>query len=262
MPVSYSEYRVIIMQARKTRTFRRDKLLYGSDGSALRVVAVCFLLGVVLGSFIGAHSVADEAVAVVNSHLVSIIGEPDFADGAATWYRDGTQREPGDSAGTDVPEDYTTHDVSAGTAKGRSSSAALALWDCGKYHLLLVLFAASTFGVLSIPILAAVRGYLLSCTAAAIFVAYPETGIPLGFALVGIPALCTVPSFMLLAVDGLAMARGIRERRRFGLTASSARERRGRELPRNLFICVLSLCLSITLERLLTPALVSLILRA
>ena len=77
-----------------------------------------------------------------------------------------------------------------------------------KFHIFALICATSTLGVATIPALVAVRGYLLSCTAAAIYVGYPGgKGLLINAVVIGLPALITLPCLIIMASDSLTQSR-------------------------------------------------------
>ncbi len=88
-----------------------------------------------------------------------------------------------------------------GSIYGYGTYAGL-LFNCAKYHLIVLLFSTSLLGGLLIPATLAFRGFALSCSAAWMAEAYPETGIALALIALGLPALLTVPSLFVAAQSG------------------------------------------------------------
>jgi hypothetical protein len=129
------------------------------------------------------------------------------------------------------------------------------LWNCTRYHILLLLFASSVLGVLFIPILSVMRGYFLSCTAASILCSYPQGGWLLSFAVLGIPALITIPCFFVLGIDSFT-ASG----RLLSLTTGGTRPTGPSRLLRHFVVCLALLTIAAALEELLIPDLVSMLL--
>ena len=80
---------------------------------------------------------------------------------------------------------------------------ALLLFDCSKYHLLVLLFSTSLFGVLLIPATLALRGFALACSAAWIASTYTDNGTALALVVLGLPALFTVPALFVASQWGM-----------------------------------------------------------
>ena len=85
-----------------------------------------------------------------------------------------------------------------GSIYGSDTYAGL-LFSCARYHLLVLLFSTSLLGVFLIPATLAFRGFALACSAAYLSQAYPETGAVLAVAVLGLPALFTVPGLFVTA---------------------------------------------------------------
>ena len=71
------------------------------------------------------------------------------------------------------------------------------------YHLLTILLSFTMLGVVLIPAVAAVRGFTLSFTLAALVRLYASQGIAAGMVLVGFTALLSVPILFLVSVDAM-----------------------------------------------------------
>lgn len=74
-------------------------------------------------------------------------------------------------------------------------------WDNSRFHLAAVFLSTTFLGIVLLPALSAVRGYLIGCTASAIMAAYPETGFLLSLVTLGIPLLVCLPCFLILSSD-------------------------------------------------------------
>ena len=98
-----------------------------------------------------------------------------------------------------------------------SASFLSALWNAARLFLVLFLAASSWLGVLFVPAAVLLRGYLLSCSIAVLYVSYGWSGLLCAFLVGGLPALFLVPAFLAAACDAYFAARFLLERR-FGLT--------------------------------------------
>ena len=128
------------------------------------------------------------------------------------------------------------------------------LFSCAKYHLMVLLFSTSLFGLLLIPAAVAFRGFVLACTAACIASAYPDKGAVLTIGVLGLPSALTLPGLFILAFEGM----GFSSR----LTASYLRRPvpAGRSRGENRLTAVgLMLILAAAVERFLVPQLVRLL---
>lgn len=81
------------------------------------------------------------------------------------------------------------------------------LAGCAGLHLLVIFFAASVVGFLLIPVLAAVKGFTLSCASAAIISVYRFRGALISAVVLGLPAVLSLPCFFILAVDGVRLSK-------------------------------------------------------
>ncbi len=81
-----------------------------------------------------------------------------------------------------------------------------ALFHAVRYQLLLILCAASLFGILMIPALSFFRAFVMSCSAAAILRADPLHGLSAALFTIGLPALTGVPCFLISATDAMNLS--------------------------------------------------------
>lgn len=123
-----------------------------------------------------------------------------------------------------------------------------ALWDATWFHLLVLLAGTSLLGLLLVPLLTALRGYLLSCTAAAVLQGYPWKAV---LVLLGIPALFEIPCFLVLAADAIRISR------RLTVTGGIAAAERENPILRHTLICLLVLTGSALIETFVLPVLLA-----
>jgi len=76
-------------------------------------------------------------------------------------------------------------------------------WSCAKYSLFAALLAGTVYGLFAIPLLCALRGYLLSCTVAS----FAASGRIFALLFIGLPALFTVPCLFLVGADAMLCSR-------------------------------------------------------
>ena len=135
-------------------------------------------------------------------------------------------------------------------ALGRFSSV---LWMTCRYLLCALLLSASLLGVLLLPCLAFLRGFLLACAVAACFAARRCLGLADAALCLGIPALLEIPVFLMVAGGGI----------RFSLRLlSAARIEFRRSLPellwrRRLLLLFPLLLLAVLYRQILLPVLVN-----
>ncbi|NCB52393.1 MAG: hypothetical protein EOM54_11030 [Clostridia bacterium] len=125
------------------------------------------------------------------------------------------------------------------------------LFFCSKYHLFVVLFGTSLMGVILIPAAFALRGFVLSCTAASLAAAYPENGYLITLVILGLPSLLTVPSLFILGRDSLSFSSHLLSMfdRRALVPAVNSGEN-------NFLVCAAALILAAAIEYSLVPRLV------
>lgn len=123
-----------------------------------------------------------------------------------------------------------------------------ALWAASRFHLLVLIAGTSLLGVLFVPMLAALRGYLLSCTAAAVLQGYSWKVL---LVLLGIPALFEIPCFLVLAADAVGVSRR--------LTAGGMHSGKQREtlILRHTLLCLPVLTAGALAETFLLPVLLA-----
>ena len=125
------------------------------------------------------------------------------------------------------------------------------LWRELRWPLAAVLLGVSALGLFGIPVLSAMRGFLLSFSIASFALSYGYDGLATAFFLLGVPGIFSVPAFLLLMTQSFS-------------TACTLAGRSGhREFPfhrEHLFrcgVCAAAVCISLLLERYLVPALIA-----
>ncbi len=136
------------------------------------------------------------------------------------------------------------------TEAGNLNSFLHALWDATWFPLLVLLAGTSLLGMLFVPLLSVARGYLLSCTAAAVLHSYPWKTVAV---LLGIPSLLEIPCFLVLAVDA------IRTSRRLVVAAGGGPPSAEHDNPilRHTVICLFVLTVSALIETFILPVLLA-----
>ncbi len=84
-----------------------------------------------------------------------------------------------------------------------------ALWECSKYHFLVLLFSTSFLGIFLIPATLAFRGYLLGCASAVIAASAGKGAFWLIMAKFGAVSLITVPCLFVIGCDAMYLARSV-----------------------------------------------------
>jgi hypothetical protein len=124
-------------------------------------------------------------------------------------------------------------------------------WACSKYSLAALFFAGSVFGVFVLPLLAAFRGYLLSCTVASM-VSY-GCGWLFTAAVVGIPALFALPCFFMLSDDAVFYSKHL-----LSLCSDGADHRKPPPFALHCLLSALLLVLAALAQQLLIPKIIML----
>lgn len=88
-----------------------------------------------------------------------------------------------------------------GSAVFASRDFLAAFFGVISYHLLAVFLGFAVFGFVLLPLLAGVRGFMLSFVAAALIRTLGKGGFYIAFLRFGIPALISVPCFFILSVQ-------------------------------------------------------------
>ena len=149
----FKKYSLRLKSLPDFKAVTKSTMLSGSEQNGfLNLLFILFIMGSVVGAFVGNLSSGEYALGLVSASM-----------------------EPG--------------------AAGLLS----ALWSCGKFHLLVLAAASSLLGVAAVPVLAVMRGYLISCGAAALIAGYPDKGFLIVLAIIGLPGMFSVPSFFMLS---------------------------------------------------------------
>lgn len=101
------------------------------------------------------------------------------------------------------------------------------LWETARWPLLTFLLAFTALGMIGLPVLFAVRGFLLSFAVASFIRVLGGAGSILAFLLFGVNGLLTIPVLFVLGVQGISSCRVLAsrlvgERRRTGAAYGSA----------------------------------------
>ena len=134
-------------------------------------------------------------------------------------------------------------------------SLAAQIWDMMRWPLLALLLGFTALGLLGLPLLFAVRGFLLGFSIASFIQLFGSSGCLLAFLLFGLSGAISVPVLFVLGVQSFAAARGLA-----GYTGQNNRAARlpyGRAYLRRCGLCALALCVCVLLERVAVPPLIS-----
>lgn len=86
-------------------------------------------------------------------------------------------------------------------------SFASILWDCLRWPLAVVISSFFTLGIVAIPALILVRGFLLSYAASCFAVSMQQAGVAAEVVIFFVPALLIIPVMFLLGCDGMRSTR-------------------------------------------------------
>ena len=139
----------------------------------------------------------------------------------------------------------------SGTAELGNSNFILIFLRFIRFHALAVFLGSSSFGIVLLPVLIALKGYSISCTAAVIMSAYPDNGIIMALVILGIPSLFSLPCCFLISVESFFSSRKI-----FDLLRGSSAALRNR-LTGLAILCLPVLLTGALMEMILVPRLVS-----
>lgn len=128
------------------------------------------------------------------------------------------------------------------------------LWDILRWPVLALLLGFTALGVLGMPLLFAVRGFLLAFSIAAFVRIFGSAGCLLAFLIFGVGGGFSVPALFVLGVQGLGAARTLASR---FLGEGKAPSPYGRAYFLRCGGCAAALCVCVVLERFAVPALVS-----
>jgi len=86
-------------------------------------------------------------------------------------------------------------------------------WSIVRWPLIAILLSFSTVGIIGIPILFFIRGFLLSFCISSFVQVLGKTGILFSFTLLGVESLLTIPVLFILGIQGLVLATQIKEKK-------------------------------------------------
>lgn len=181
---------------------------------ALAVLAVSFLLGALAGCLMSTF-LSGDGLESLQSYLEAFL-----------WEMDGAERLEG-------------------------PALAGQLWSVLRWSLFALLLGFTALGVLGLPLLFAVRGFLLAYSIAAFVRAFGSAGCLLAFLVFGVGGAVSVPVLFVLGVQGLSAS--------CRLAGRSPGE--GSPYGRAYFVrcggCAAALCVCVFLERFAVPVLVT-----
>jgi len=184
---------------------------------ALIVLSGCFLCGIFAGC-LWADSVTERGGAVLSEYI----------NGYLTVLRGGT----------------------AG-----NGSLLATLWELFRWPLLTVAFAFTAVGLIAIPVIFLLRGFLLSFSIACLIRVLGSTGAILAFFLFGISGVLSLPVLFILGIQGITACRQLCLR--LMGTRQNTEPIYGNEYLIRCGFCAVILCICVCLEQFLLPALLT-----
>ena len=128
------------------------------------------------------------------------------------------------------------------------------LWEVLRWPFFAIVFGFTALGLVCIPILFSIRGFLLAFAIASFSRMFGGAGSLMAAMVFGVSGLFSVPAFFALGVQGLTVARGLAGRK-------LGDGGRGAPLGRAYFLrcgtCAAAFCVCILLEYLAVPAMVA-----
>lgn len=157
--------------------------------------------------------------------------------------------------GNDSLTSYLQGFLTAAKAGGVAAPALLPLlWETMRWPLLAVLLGFTALGLIGIPILFSIRGFLLAFSIASFVRMFGGNGGVLAFLVFGVSGFIAVPALFVLGVQSLVASRGLA-----GRVLGDGRKNSpyGRAYFLRCAICGGALCVCVLLEYLAVPALVA-----
>lgn len=128
------------------------------------------------------------------------------------------------------------------------------LWQLLRWPILTVLFSFTAFGVLGIPVLFAVRGFLFSFSVAAFIRVMGSFGGLVGVVVFGITGAVAIPALFVLGVQGMSASRRLAGRT---LGDGKARVTNGKQYFLCCGLCAVAYLVCIVLEYTAVPSLIA-----
>lgn len=158
-------------------------------------------------------------------------------------------------AGQESLKAYLEHFLSTAQSSGAAAPGlAVQLWDILRWPGLALLLGFTVLGVLGLPLLFAVRGFLLAFSIAAFVQVFGSAGCLLAFLVFGVGGGFSVPALFVLGVQSLTASRSLASR---FLGEGKAPSPYGKAYFLRCGGCAAVLCVCVILERFAVPVLVS-----
>lgn len=128
------------------------------------------------------------------------------------------------------------------------------LWECLRWHLLTFVLGFTSLGLLFLPVVFFLRGFLMAFAIGAFVHLFGGAGALLALAVFGLTGAISLPALFVLGVQGMAAARALASR---FLGESRRTLPYGRVYFLRCALCAGALCVCVFLEWAAVPALVS-----
>ncbi|SBW03680.1 conserved membrane hypothetical protein [uncultured Eubacteriales bacterium] len=128
------------------------------------------------------------------------------------------------------------------------------IWEVLRWPLFTVIFSFTALGLIGIPVLFSIRGFLLSFAIASFSRIFGGTGALMALVVFGVSGLFSIPALFALGVHGFAAARGLAGR---ALGEGKRFSPFGRAYFLRCGVCAGAFCVCIVLEYLVVPVLVA-----
>lgn len=149
---------------------------------------------------------------------------------------------------TELLECLSSYFEAAGRGAGTQPSLWLSVWDLIRWPLAAFLLGSTALGVVGVPVLLGIRGFLLSFAAATFVRMFGLSGLAASLTIFGVTALVAVPVLFVIASDAFRLA---------------LRRLSGERVPvwglrtQTLALCAGILVLAVALQQTLMPALLA-----
>ena len=135
-----------------------------------------------------------------------------------------------------------------------SGGPASVFWRSSRFLLIAFLLSTSLLGVVLVPAFCAIRAYMLSCAVSAFLRLRLQHSLLYAFVWLGLPALLSLPAFLLAASDALFLSR-----RLVGAAQGGGEPLRLAFLPRHLLLIALLWAAELSYGLFLLPAVLKLL---
>lgn len=132
-----------------------------------------------------------------------------------------------------------------------------ALWTVLRWPLAVVLLGCTAIGVVGIPLLFFLRGFLLSFCISAFVVALGSSGAVFAFLLLGVGSLITIPILFILGTQSLMLASQAKERGKKGRGKRAFQALNDPNHAIGTMFCLIALIFTILWEAYFVPIIVS-----